>query len=677
MDRIYVLTFFIIFSSISYAQNQFSKWIFGNQVGLDFSNGSVQVVDIGQQLSTSEGCAMVSDNNGNLLFYTDGKKVWAKDHTLMPNANNTSWDKSLPGDASSTQSVIITPAIGNPNKYYIFSLDGTTADSLTGPKGKWDGLYYTVVDIKLNNGRGDIDTSYIHSLGYVGNKIPLIDSTGEKLTAIKHANNKDYWIIARKHFQDSIYAFLVTCNGVDSVPKISPTIHSWKKTTSSPWGHGPGYSRATHDGKALLEADYAGIVIYGFDNSLGKIISEDTVMWGLQKDMVINSMTGDTSFLVKDWFYGVEISPNDSFIYTQHAIFNSPLANDDTINILVFKRFAPDIYATKRVISAMPGSSAGTKLAALQAAPDGRIYKTMHDESRLSYIENPNSYSGSVYIHRAINLNSKICKFGLPNFFTTLLTWPQSFSLENNIMICPVTQQIQLGDSTATEYSFQWFPSNHLNDSTISNPIAIVDSAITFFVKTISVCDTFNDTINIYTYDLPIVKLPDDTTICIEEILEISPLEISEEVSYLWSTGDLSISTQVNESGIVWLRVTDENQCFKEDSIFITMKDCPDTILPSTIFFPNAFSPNQDGVNDIFFPIYQNVKAIEYFAIYNRWGNEIFITHSIKEGWDGTFKGVKQENGVYIYSVSLNMPTISSEVHSTTKLIKGNISLIR
>ena len=122
------------------AQAEASKWYFGINAGLDFSANTPMYLEDGQ-LSTDEGCATISESNGNLLFYSDGITVWDKQHNIMPNGTG------LTGDVSSTQSAIIVPKPGSNFIYYVF-----TVDDSAGPNG----LRYSEVNMNLNNGNGDI-----------------------------------------------------------------------------------------------------------------------------------------------------------------------------------------------------------------------------------------------------------------------------------------------------------------------------------------------------------------------------------------------------------------------------------------------------------------------------------------------------------------------------------------
>src|SRR6185436_12341018 len=111
----YRLLFYMLCAVFAaHAQKENNIWCFGNRAGLDFNSGS-PVVFTGAAISTMEGCSSVADSSGNLLFYTDGRTVWNKNHVAMPNGT------SLNGGSSSTQSAIIVKMPGNANIYYIFT----------------------------------------------------------------------------------------------------------------------------------------------------------------------------------------------------------------------------------------------------------------------------------------------------------------------------------------------------------------------------------------------------------------------------------------------------------------------------------------------------------------------------------------------------------------------------
>ena len=88
MKNILPLIFTTFISTIAYAQNENNYWFFGQNAGLDFSSGTASVISGG--LNTYEGCASISDSEGNLLFYTDGTTVYNSLDSIMINGTNLS-----------------------------------------------------------------------------------------------------------------------------------------------------------------------------------------------------------------------------------------------------------------------------------------------------------------------------------------------------------------------------------------------------------------------------------------------------------------------------------------------------------------------------------------------------------------------------------------------------------
>src|SRR5207244_1600787 len=125
-------------------------WYFGANAGIDFSSGSPVAVTYGKVIA-SEGSACMSDTSGNLLFYTDGDTVWDKNDNVMPSGTGL-----YGGGGTSTQSAIILPQPGSDSLYYIFTVDGATGGCVNGCV-----FGYSIVDMSLNAGLGDVSTKNI------------------------------------------------------------------------------------------------------------------------------------------------------------------------------------------------------------------------------------------------------------------------------------------------------------------------------------------------------------------------------------------------------------------------------------------------------------------------------------------------------------------------------------
>ncbi len=152
-------------------------------------------------------------------------------------------------------------------------------------------------------------------------------------------------------------------------------------------------------------------------------------------------------------------------------------------------------------------------------------------------------------------------------------------------------------------------------------------------------------------------------TIYFEEKVQ---LEVSSEYDrYSWNTGDSSYSILVSDEG--WYKVTIDNggTCYNSDSVMLLYCNVPLTM-------PNAFTPNNDGKNDLFRPVTQVEKITTFtMLIYDRWGENIFETHDIFQGWNGTIKGRPAPFGVYVYTLIYGNPS------GITQFVKGTFTLLR
>ena len=140
----------------------------------------------------------------------------------------------------------------------------------------------------------------------------------------------------------------------------------------------------------------------------------------------------------------------------------------------------------------------------------------------------------------------------------------------------------------------------------------------------------------------PFRFLSADTSLCIFESLNVRPVSFFK--SYEWNTGATSSNINVTEPGLYWLEVKDNNGCNGRDSIVVGQKNCI-----TGFFMPSAFSPNNDGKNDIIKPIIVGKIKKYQFWIYNRYGELVFTSTTVSNGWDGGHRQVKQPGNVYAW----------------------------
>ena len=156
----------------------------------------------------------------------------------------------------------------------------------------------------------------------------------------------------------------------------------------------------------------------------------------------------------------------------------------------------------------------------------------------------------------------------------------------------------------------------------------------------------------------PTFQLGDDFGICFDEIPGVE-LSVDGFSSYLWSDNSTGASLFIQNPGTYWLEGSD-GVCSARDTIMVQ------NVCGAKLFIPNAFSPNNDGVNDEF--KVQTTELLSFFdlKIFNRWGNFIFHTSNPNQGWDGTWNNEKQETGVYVWILE-----------TENGIQKGDLTLVR
>ncbi|MBN8702057.1 MAG: gliding motility-associated C-terminal domain-containing protein [Bacteroidetes bacterium] len=452
------LVFLISILNLHSQGKQGNMWHFGFNAGVNFN--TIPPTPITSSISTSEGSASVANSVGQTLFYTDGLQIWDKNNSLMPNADGSSWNKQLSGDGSSAQSALITNNPCDTNKYYVFTTDGITCNFL-GPQGQWDGLYYTVVNTSLNAGSGDIDLSYLSTQpGYVAgdNKIALIDSVQERITAATHANGTDYWVVVLRE-NGEFYSYLVDCNGINTTPVIT-------KTFASPFTATQGFISISKDGTCLVVTgiNSGEANMYDFDNTTGVVSNKRLLYSG------------------SDWTWGVCFSPNDSIIYIA-SWFSSTIRRYD--------RFASNVAASE-----IQDNTGMFGITVIQQGPDGKLY--IPDGSNLSVYNTPNNFSNPGLASAVISaLSGTYYNYGLPNVFLKYYSTSENNLVQSDTNICP-GGSVQLSRATPSNcYTYNWQPTTGLSNPNILNPIATLEETTTYKLIATSSCATIEKEITI------------------------------------------------------------------------------------------------------------------------------------------------------------------------------------
>ncbi len=417
--KLLILTLFIGANLL--AQNQAANWFFGERAGINFDIASGAVTSVnGGMLNTREGCTSISDENGNLVLYTDGRIVYNRNHEVMLNGTG------LYGDSSSTQSALVVPAPQDPNIYYIFTVD-TTIDVDLDPD---NGFNYSIVDMTLDGGLGGITSKNIN----------LLQENSEKVTAVlKDCTSESIWVITLAAADgvstsfDSYYAFEISNTGVNNVPVVS--------TFANTIGDPRGQIKVSPDGTKLISANMSsGLYLFDFDSNTG-IVSN-------QQQLVINNFASQA--------YGAEFSPNSELLYI-HSSNQAGATQPPSFHRSALTQFnltAADIQASEHIVDQRE-----LYRGSLQLGPNGKIYRALNANYTtglpfLGVINNPNAIGDACnYEHNAINLSPNRSAQGLPPFIQSFFN-DQIDIIQNNIS----TTELLLCDGETYTLSYDDIP---------------------------------------------------------------------------------------------------------------------------------------------------------------------------------------------------------------------------
>ena len=240
------------------------------------------------------------------------------------------------------------------------------------------------------------------------------------------------------------------------------------------------------------------------------------------------------------------------------------------------------------------------------------------------------------------------------------------------ISICNGTS-VQLHASGGNKYN--WTPGDLLNDPGIQNPVTVNLSTGMYF--TVHVSDTLGcskskaDSVFIKVYPKVVADAgPSDTLTFLSQPLQ---LQASGGDHFLWAPSSglsnpliANPLARINEDKTYTVIVTDAIGCSGVDSIKIKLYK-----VDAGIYVPNAFTPNNDGINDVFRPILLGVKYLNFFEVYNRFGQLVFSFSKIHKEWDGTFNGKPLNAGVYVWVAE------GVDFRDHKMIRKGSVNLIR
>ncbi len=684
--------------SLSLKAQRNNIWYFGNYSGLDFNQASgspLPALTGNSAMVADEGCSSICDDNGDLLFYTNGVIVYNRNHQQMLNGDN------LGGDISAFQSSIIVPHPGDKILYYIFTADAIENDYANGYR-------YSVVDMRGDNGNG-----------IVISKNTLIWAPGsERMTASRHANGTDVWLITNDNSSNIFRAWLINCSGFQPIPVVSVTgeIMDQHETMNV------GALKVSPDGKLLCQTHFPDLVAVGnappdyfqlfdFDNASGVISNPRKIT------------VPATNYI------NCEFSPNSQYIYLCKGFSPS------------IEQFQTKLPTTAAIINSRVVIPSSQGIYGIQAAPDGKIY--LAPTGLFLDVINLPDLAGTAcnYQKKQLTLNNS-AKLGLPAFINDLSSDPYNNFTYQVLDSC--TGLVRFTGSSNMSGTILWsWDFGDGNLSTLQNPVhsftpSKQDYTVKLIITSASACgsvtrekqispsgftgktdfvffggcdsgyvrfenkstvmpamgfqyiwdfgdgntSTAPNPLHVYSQrgNYPVkLKLKtnmaclDDSVVKVVDMISftgtvnISPdqaIFMGQSVqlyaqgpgnNYEWTPATAlsnpgiarPVASPVNDITYT-VKVSNNSGCSVEKSVNIKVTDLDD------IYVPSGFTPNNDGKNDVLRPLFGTKFILKEFSIFNRWGQKIFSTSTAWSGWDGKINGIDQNSGLYIWMIKIS-----------------------
>jgi gliding motility-associated-like protein len=547
----------------SFAQKQANHWYFGRRAGINFNTGTAEAITDGA-ITTREGCATLSDaNTGDLLFYTDGVKIYNRAHLVMPNGSG------LSGHYSSTQSAIIVPNPGDAQKYYVI-----TAGIIGGA-----GLSWSEVNMSLDGGRGDVVSSTKNTL--------LLANNTEKLVAVRHQNGADFWIIAHEANNAKFYVYLITAAGISTPTtyQVGLALTNSSDETGYLKASPSAYSPDTKPGMYRLANAINGtaqkVEIFDFNHTTGSITGPAITLSNLSAA------------------YGLEFSADSKLLYVTEQLRSSfPFSGKSTVS--QFNLLAGSSLAIN--LSKVPlTNSTQLSYGALQMAPDGRIYVAKENGfdvgvNSLDVIMNPSVLgSGALYLPNGFDLGGKQTLIGLPNFVESIAT-PYNYK---NLCLGEKTTFTVFNILNVSSVLWNFGEASSTGNTSTEKVAQHQYRAAGTYDVTLTITYTDNTT-KTYPFQVQISSLPgqilgQDVTLCEGEKVVLKAYNgtpSSPLFKYLWQDGSTAASYEVSAPGTYWVEVTLGN-CRSRDSVVVGY------VSPSSLGLPENVTICSGKVLDI------------------------------------------------------------------------------
>jgi len=239
-------------------------------------------------------------------------------------------------------------------------------------------------------------------------------------------------------------------------------------------------------------------------------------------------------------------------------------------------------------------------------------------------------------------------------------------AISPSVVICSGETTKLVADGSNT---YSWNPSTNLNDPTSATPIANPTSNIVYTVQISNYGNcTVPATVFVKVNPTPTVTAGEDYIVNLDEPMYLTA---AGNGTLTWIAGDGVLckdcpNTQImpKASGCYKVEVLNEYNCRAYDEV------CVEVTTNYNIYIPNVFTPNDDGVNDVFIVYGTGLNKFE-MTIFDRWGEKLFVSTDQLTGWTGMYKGVLSKNDVYPYTVKYQ--SLDGKTHTKT----GHVTLLK
>ncbi len=598
---------------------QTKVWHFGENAGLDFSQGNPQAIP--GPIFTDEGSAVVSHPDGKTLFSTDGVSIY--------DGNGNTVSSSLKGNSSSTHSAVIVPHPADPcQRFWVFTIGSADTVSFL------DGLQ--LVEVVAKNGQVQVSSPK-----------KLLDQCGEKLAATPDGNG-GYWLVAHDYDTSktsnpnslkgrNFYAYHITAGSSFATifPKKSTAglRHGGVSWFSGNYWNTVGQMKFNSQGNRLALAIYVNkiVEVFRFEKGTG-IVRPMLVLDGFQNE------TGPP-------LYGVEFSPSSERLFVSTGFANQ----GETSSIWVFDlRIAVprDVWNSRQTVAQKPFSNQKRyPFGGMQLGSDGKIYIARRNEFFVSAIQNPDGPDFQ-FKDTTVALPSA-CLLSLP---TTIKVPDCSFGhdpcalfsidIKRDTVLC-AEDSVAVGLPPQNGFKYEWN-----TGETTSRIFAKPNRDYRLTATDTRGCKASSSIFIKELPDLEKLPLPADTVFCNSHPKEVWLDWEFVGVDVLWEETHAGRGHEIDGEGEIQLEIS--TYC----DTLVHYFDAKDADCACPLYAATAFTPDGDGLND-FYEIVPGCEVENFqVAIFDRWGERVFFSTDENAHWDGRFRGKEAKLGVYVYIVN-------------------------